>query len=126
MNTDKKVFEKLFSNPKTELASQEYEFALADDVKAAGKTLADSEGKIKQAKMKAMEAIGNYNQFANGGISLANSLGKLVDQLIAKAKELGVTPPADIVALKQEATAKAKLYGSSLAAASAASKTILQ
>lgn len=126
MNTDKKVFEKLFSNLKTELASQEYEFALADDVKAAGKALVDSEAKIKGAKNKAMEAIGNYNQFANGGISLANSLGKLVDQLIAKAKELGVTPPADIVALKQEATAKAKLYGSSLAAAATASKTILQ
>ena len=27
MNTDKKVFEKLFSEEKTELASQKYEFA---------------------------------------------------------------------------------------------------
>lgn len=126
MNTQKKVFEKLFSNEKVEMASQSYEFALADDVKAASKSLADSEAKIKQAKVKAMQAIDNYNQFANGGISLANSLGRLVDQLIAKSKELGIAPPNDIVALKQEATSKAKLYGSSLAAAASASKTILQ
>ena len=126
MNTDKKVFEKLFSNPKTELASQEYEFALADDVKAASKSLADSESKVKAAKIKAMQAIDSYNQFANGGVVLANSLGRLVDQLITKSKELGITPPNDLVALKQESTSKAKLYGSNLAAAVSASKTILQ
>jgi len=126
MSTEKKVFEALFSNSKTEMASQSYEFALADDIKAAAAAMKDGETKIKAAKSKAMEAIGNYNQWSNGGIARANSVIKLVDQLIAKSKELGITPPADIVALKQDATAKAKLYTSSLAAATSASKTILQ
>ena len=126
MNTQKKVFEKLFSNEKVEMASQSYEFALADDIKAAAAAMADGETKIKAAKSKAMEAIGNLNQWSNGGIARANAVIKLVDQLISKSKELGITPPSDIVALKQDATAKAKLYTSSLAAATSASKTILQ
>jgi DNA-binding SARP family transcriptional activator len=126
MNTEKQVFNKLFSKEKVELASQAYEFALADDIKAAAKALADAESNVKQAKSKAMEAIGNYNQWANGGISRANAVIRLVDDLIAKSKELGVDPPQNMVALKQEASAKSKLYSSNLSAATAASKTILQ
>lgn len=126
MNTEKQVFNKLFSNEKVELASQAYEFALADDIKAAAKNLADFEGKIKSVKTKVMNSIGDYNLNATGGISIARSLGRLVDELIAKSKELGVDPPQNILALKQEAAAKEKLYNSNLAAAVAASKTILQ
>lgn len=33
MNTNKKVFDKLFSNEKVELASDKFEFALTDDLK---------------------------------------------------------------------------------------------
>jgi len=126
MSTEKKVFEALFSNEKTELASQEYEFALADDIKAEAKRLADLDGKAKAIKNKAMGAIGEYNLVATGGVAVAKGLGRLVDQLIAKSKELGVEPPQNIVALKQEAAAKEKLYNSNLSAAVAASKTILQ
>jgi hypothetical protein len=126
MNTDKKVFEKLFSSEKTELASQGYEFALADDIKAQAKRLADLESKAKTVKAKAMNAIGEYNLVVTGGISVAKGLGRLVDELIAKSKELGVQPPQNIVALKQEAAAKEKLYNSNLGAAVSASKTILQ
>jgi DNA-binding SARP family transcriptional activator len=126
MNTDKKVFNRLFSEEKTELGSQAYEFALADDIKAASKALAEIETKIKPAKSKAMEAIGNYNQFANGGIARANALVRLVDELIKKSNELGVTPPSDLVAMKQDAVAKAKLFTSNVSSAASASKTILQ
>lgn len=125
MNTDKKVFNKLFSEEKVEMASQSYEFALADDIKAAKAALADAETKIKAAKSKAMEAIGNYNQWSTGGVSRATALVRLVDELIAKSKELGIAPPSDVLAAKQDAAAKAKLYNSSLSAAASASKTIL-
>ena len=126
MNTEKQVFNKLFSKEKVELASQAYEFALADDIKSASAALNDGEAKIKAAKSKAMEAIGAYNQWSTGGIARANALIRLVDQLIAKSKELGITPPSDMLSLKQDASAKLKLYNSSLSAATSASKTILQ
>lgn len=126
MNTDKKVFNRLFSEEKVELASQEYEFALADDIKAEAKKLTDLEGKAKTIKGKAMGAIGEYNLVSVGGISIAKALGRLVDELILKSKDLGVAPPQDIVALKQFANAKQKSFTSNLAAAESASKTILQ
>ena len=125
MNIENKVFGKLFQEEKVELESQKVELALADDVKVAAKDLADHESKVKAAKIKAMEAVGNYLQWANGGISKANSLGRLVDQLIAKSKELGVDAPQNIVDLKKESASKAKLYSSVSTAATSASKTIL-
>lgn len=125
MNTENKVFNKLFSNEKVELASQVYEFALSDDIKSASAALKEGETKIKVAKSKAMEAIGAYNQWSTGGVARANAVIRLVDQLIAKSKELGIAPPSDMLALKQDAAAKLKLYNSSLSAATSASKTIL-
>lgn len=110
MNTEKQVFNKLFSNEKVELASQAYEFALADDIKAEASNMEGIIGKVKPQFNKAQTAMIQYNDFNRAVAGSANRLIALVKDMKEKAKTLGVEPPQAILALEKDAQAKYKMY----------------
>ena len=105
MNTQKKVFEKLFSNEKVELASQEYKFAIIDefaksltDGKSAANALLDaaSKGDAMEKEMNALKA--SFNQqiaIIKKAYSVAEkqeqSQSKLYDKAKAAAQGLGMS-----------------------------------
>ena len=105
MNTQKKVFEKLFSNEKVEMASQEYKFAIIDefaksltDGKSAANALLDaaSKGDAMEKEMNALKA--SFNQqiaIIKKAYSVAEkqeqSQSKLYDKAKAAAAGLGMS-----------------------------------
>jgi hypothetical protein len=100
MNTRKTVYEKLFRNDKTELATHEIELALFDEIKNALKNYGVNNGKIVKANAtvtKSVQAINSAMKDAN--IVVNKQMGKGVlamaqkfqAQLDKTAKELGVS-----------------------------------
>jgi hypothetical protein len=122
MNTDKKVFEKLFSGEKTELASQAYEFALVDDIKAEAATMAGAIEKVKPQFNKAQTAMIQYNDFNRAVAGAANRVIALVKELKDKSKSLGIETPAAILALEKDAQSKYKEYAAKFSAVDTAIK----
>jgi len=61
MSTEKNVFNKLFSNEKVELASQKFEFAIYDDVKALLNIASASVKKADAADQKAFKLKDSLN-----------------------------------------------------------------
>jgi hypothetical protein len=127
MNTDKKVFEKLFSGEKVELASQKYEFAkkataILSDIKKADDTLRKAEAKIEAIYLTYKKA---YTEFL-GAIDMAvrasdlseKDLLAIMDGLTAlglDAKDAqkieGFTAAADLgTKIKQMAPSARNLY----------------
>ena len=94
MNTKKQVFEKLFSNEKVELASQKYDFALADDFNLAYNKANDDQTKILT---NLVDALGKAQGLLKENASQWNKASVIGKQLIDKSKELGVTLPANIL-----------------------------
>lgn len=84
MNTDKKVFEKLFSKEKLELASEKYEFGVYDDIKALVKLAdtASSQGKANQDK--AFKVMMDLNAL----ISKSKEYDKVQKDLLAKSTSI--------------------------------------
>jgi hypothetical protein len=90
MNTQKKVFEKLFSNEKVELASQKFEFAIYDDVKALLKMATDANSKAKALDDKAFKLLSDLNATISASNSLVGSSSNLFKSsaaIMAKLKE---------------------------------------
>jgi hypothetical protein len=94
MNTQKKVFEKLFSNGKVELASQAYEFALADDFKNTFNKANDDQAKILTSLVDALSKAQGLLKENSSQWNKALVIGK---QFSDKSKELGVQLPAAIL-----------------------------
>jgi len=85
MSTEKKVFEKLFSSEKVELASQKYEFAkkatsILSDIKKADDTLRKAESKIESIYLTYKKA---YNEFQSAVDSSVNSANLAEKDLLA-------------------------------------------
>lgn len=85
MNTQKKVFEKLFSNEKVELSSQKYEFAkkatsILSEIKKADDTLRKAESKINSIYLTYKKA---YNEFQSAVDSSVNSANLAEKDLLA-------------------------------------------
>jgi phosphoenolpyruvate carboxylase len=100
MNTRKTVYEKLFRNDETKLATHEIELALFDEIKNALKNYGVNNGKIVKANAtvtKSVQAINSAMKDAN--IVVNKQMGKGVlamaqkfqAQLDKTAKELGVS-----------------------------------
>jgi glutamine synthetase type III len=90
MNTQKKVFEKLFSDEKVELASQKYEFAIYDDVKALLTIANASTKKAQAADQKAFKLLDSLNAAISESKQLAASaadLSKKSSAIMAKLNE---------------------------------------
>lgn len=106
MNTQKKVFEKLFLNEKVELASQKYEFALLDSIVKYSGDIANDYVKVQGVASSARENIEN----ALKNIILKSELNL---ESIAKAKkmssDLGIETPKQII--DAETTAKSLIKG---------------
>lgn len=124
MNTEKQVFNKLFSQEKVELASQNYEFALADDIKAEAASMDGIIAKVKPQFNKAQTAMIQYNDFNRAVAGSANRVIALVKDLKEKSKGLGVEPPQAILALEKAAQANYKLYSAKFSAVDSAIKAL--
>lgn len=94
MNTTKSVYNKLFSEEKVELASERVELALVDDFKNAFNKANNDQARI---------ATTLVNDLAKASNSFKENLADwqksavMGNQLIAKAKELGIDLPAPIL-----------------------------
>ena len=108
MNTEKKVFNKLFSSEKVELASEKFEFGVVqDDIKVvdnAEKAFDDAFGLISSAKQKAIPIIKNSiaeaNQFLkrlSEKTTVDNPLLKPVDRSKKKTNLTMVTKVRNII-----------------------------
>jgi hypothetical protein len=98
MNTDKKVFEKLFSSEKVELSSDKYEFALADDFIAVFTKANNDQAKISTTLVDNLAKAANSYKGNIDDWSKASVIGS---QLIARSKEIGIDlPPAIINRIK--------------------------
>ena len=124
MNTDKKVFEKLFSAEKLELASQAYKFALVDDIKAEASIMLINMEKVKPQFNKAQSAMIIYNDTNRGVAGAANRVINLVKELKDKSKSLGIETPAAILAIEKDAQAKYKEYAAKFNAVDASIKSL--
>ena len=94
MNTDKKVFEKLFSGDKTELESHKIELALADDFISIFTKANNDQAKISTALVGDLAKAGNAYKNNVADWSKASVIG---NQLISRSKEIGVDLPAAVV-----------------------------
>ena len=94
MNTDKKVFNKLFSEEKVELASQKFEFALADDFIAVFTKANNEQAKISQTLVDNLAKAANSYKGNIDDWSKASVIG---DQLIARSKEIGIDLPPAVI-----------------------------
>lgn len=77
MNTQKKVFEKLFSDEKVELSSQKYEFAkkatsILSEIKKADDTLRKAESKIESIYLTYKKAYNEFQSAVDSSVSSAN------------------------------------------------------
>ena len=91
MSELKTVYSKLF---KTELASQKVQLALTDDFSSSFNKANDTDESIGQNLIKNLsKAEADYKQ----NLQLLQNTKKIGDDLIAKAKDLGVDLPANII-----------------------------
>lgn len=94
MNTENKVFNKLFSSEKIELASEKYELGIIQDaVKSSQDAMKEFEsgsGIISNARSKAEVNL-------KKAISLGNSFLNQVNEIKKVSKEFGIEIPQEIV-----------------------------
>lgn len=97
MNTQKSIYNKLFKYEQTELATQEVNLALADDIKSAiDATLAYKDKKKAAWNKASTPLIAVYDMLrAEYGSAVRAQNG--INDLKAKAKELGTDVPAKIL-----------------------------
>ena len=87
---EKNVFGKLFT--KTELGSQKIELALADDLKAGTTFLQAATEAVKKSITNYETSYKAMQTESNGAKSVLNTQMKLINNIEAKAKELGINP----------------------------------
>ena len=85
----KKIGNKLF---KTELGSHKVELALADDLKAGTTFLQAATDAVKKSITNYETSYKAMQTQSNGAKSVLNTQMKLINNIEAKAKELGINP----------------------------------
>ena len=88
MNTDKKVFNKLFTSDKVELASQKYEFAFPD-IKGESKKIDDLFSKSAQLRSQVLkDAVAKLNASVKLMVDIRASLSGNLSDFKSQYKEL--------------------------------------
>jgi hypothetical protein len=108
MNTDKKVFEKLFSKEKVELESQKIELALVDDIKSADKFLLASYSEMDKKKQALLDAFKMYKSAIGRTLDTSFTVFALSNKLQEGLKTTGVAVPAEYVAIRNNAQQRQK------------------
>lgn len=106
MNTDRKVFQKLFSEEKTELGSQKFDFALTDDIKKAQSDLESILGAMAKGKESAYTAVFFFKSLITKSLNTSSIVVDLSKELPAKSKEIGIEVPTLYVEIQKNAIAK--------------------
>ena len=94
MNTNKKVFDKLFSNEKVELASQKFEFALIDDIVKYTGAIAND---YVRAQGLASSAVDNIEPILKNIILKANDNLDKIANVKKMSSDLGIDVPKQII-----------------------------
>jgi uncharacterized phage infection (PIP) family protein YhgE len=116
MNTKKEVFNKLFKEDKTELATQKIELALIDDVNKKANTVVEDYRaiskqiqEINERKRKVRSMVMDLEAFAQKSKSMlktslnnASDLSKLISKLESEAKKLGIDYNYDLLAIEEK------------------------
>jgi len=97
MNTQKRVFNKLFSSEKVELASEKFEFAkkapqILADAKKANDILLKSEEKINQAYLSYKKAWGDFQIVLKVVEDASNLAEKDLKDIMDSLQALGMNP----------------------------------
>ena len=108
MQTERKVFEKLFTPEKVELELQKIELALTDDVKSADKYLTASYDEINKVKNSLLDGFRAYKGSIARALDTAHVLYGLSAKLADKSKEFGLEIPQDYINIQKNAQAKQK------------------
>lgn len=97
MNTDKKVFNKLFDSEKVELESQRIELGLMDDAAALTSILKGLNQKILSNGEKANELYSIVQKDGEKALLAFSDASKLYDRIAQMFKDLGLpaTPQSD-------------------------------
>jgi hypothetical protein len=110
MQTERKVFEKLFSPDKVELESQKVELALADDIEASRNESIKYADSSKALYNKAQAGLIQYvNSLANV-VQASNRTVQYIKDLKQKSAGLGVEVGGKWLSIEKEASQQAKDY----------------
>lgn len=110
MQTERKVFEKLFTPDKVELESQKIELALADDIETTRNSALKSADASKAIFNKAQAGLIQYKDSLANVAQASNQVIQLIGQLKAKSKELGIEVGAKYLVLEKEASQRSKEF----------------
>jgi hypothetical protein len=108
MNTDKKVFNKLFSKEKVELESHKIELALVDEIKSADKFLTASFGEVERGKNVVLDAFKMYKSSITRSLDTSFVVFKLTSDLMENLKSTGIAMPSEYVAIRNNAQNRQK------------------
>ena len=108
MQTERKIFEKLFSPDKVELESQRIELALADDIEASRNNALKGADASKAIFNKAQAGLIQYKDALGNVAQASNQVIQLIGQLKNKSKELGIEVGPKYLILEKEANQRSK------------------
>ena len=100
MNTTKSVYNRLFAEDKVELGKHEVELGLADDLK---KLMQEALTNKNKYTAEALRAVGQIKKAKNIAIDWRTNLqdaSKKLNDVIVKAKEIGIDLPKEILSYK--------------------------
>lgn len=89
MSIESKVFEKLFTTDKVELASQKVELALLDDAANLAKSLKSLNNQIKADGDKANELYSKVSMNGEKALVTFSQASKLIDRIDQMFRDLG-------------------------------------
>jgi len=123
MSTEKNVFNSLFANNKVELASQQIQLALMDDIKAAIGKYKSLDDTAKNFKNKAVDSLISYYDNIRVAYQNATNAISMINDLDKKSKELGL-PDSGLGGYKKELSGKANEYKSMLSKVDSIAKSL--
>lgn len=98
MNTTKSVYNKLFSEDKVELGKHEVELGLADDLKKLMQEALTNKNKYTAEALRAVDQIKKAKNIAIDWRTNLQDASKKLNDVIVKAKEIGIDVPKEILA----------------------------
>ena len=98
MNTTKSVYNKLFSEDKVELGKHEVELAIADDLKKLMQEALSNKNKYTAEALRAVDQIKKAKNIAIDWRTNLQDASKKLNDVIVRAKEIGIDVPKEILA----------------------------
>ena len=98
MNTTKSVYNRLFQEDKVELEKHEVELAIADDLKKLMQEALSNKNKYTAEALRAVDQIKKAKNIAIDWRTNLQDASKKLNDVIVRAKEIGIDVPKEILA----------------------------